>query len=68
MKTKTTPDIFYDEEGGKYYFTASSGTQTIRLCSETDKNVLFELDYKNAYRMFDFLEKAIEFLDTDEEE
>jgi hypothetical protein len=60
-------DVFFDEEDIKYFFTASGGTQTIRLCSETDKNVLFEIDYKNAYKMLDYLDAAINFLDTDEE-
>jgi hypothetical protein len=61
------PDIFYDEDGNKFFFITNGGTQTIKLCQETEKNVLFELDYKNAYRMFDFLEKSIGILDEDEE-
>ena len=50
MKQKEL-DVFYDEEGNKFFFTASSGTQTVRLCTELDKNVIFELDYRNAYRI-----------------
>ena len=66
MKNKEL-DLFYDEEGEKYFFMASGGTQTIKLCQETEKNVIFEIDYKNAYKMFDYLEKSIDYLDREEE-
>lgn len=67
MKKQKEIDLFEDEEGKKYHFTASGGTQTICVCLGDDKNVIFELDYKNAYKMFDFLENAISFLDEDDE-
>lgn len=67
MKHTKAPETFNAEDRKIYHFVVSGGTQTVFLCSETDKNVLFELDYKNAYRMFDALEAALDYLDRGEE-
>ena len=67
MKHLKSPDKFSDEKNKSYHFVASGGTQTVFLCSETDKNVIFEIDFKNAYRMLDSLEAALDFLEKEEE-
>lgn len=58
---------FIDTEEEKYYFKASGGTQTVTLCSNVDDDEMFRLNYKNAYKMLDLLEKAIQFIDEEDE-
>lgn len=57
---------FIDSEGEKYFFKASGGYQTVTLCRDIDDDEIFELNYKNAYKMLDLLEKAIKYIDEDE--
>lgn len=58
-------DVFEDTEGNKYHLKVSGGTESIFFCQGDDKNVLIELDYTNAYKLFDFLESSIEVLDQE---
>ena len=67
MKKKIA-DKFSDEDGKRYHFVSSLGTQSIALYDENEKKVLFVLDFKNSYKMFEALELSIEYIEREEPE